>query len=286
MIGVHVDGDIINRAKRNGPNIRAVHLLRELDKMGVEYTRDRTIQAKNAAIHPGAFNVLCDQLPACTPVGPNIVHEARGHTAIGSKFHNIIVQGQWVADYWRWYDPEICKNLTFYVWPSGVDTEIYKPDDTPKDIDCLWYCKYVNQDARVAVSQELAKKNQSFRVVEYGQYEQAEMVAVAARSRYCVYSSCCEKSPHALLEIMSMGLPAFVIDSKKWIGDDKFDQCTSAPDWSDECGIKSSNEQIDDRFSTFLARLDQFKPREYVCRERTIRQFAQRFLDIVEACHV
>ena len=108
------------------------------------------------------------------------------------------------------------------------------------------------------------------------------------RVKYAIFQSCCEKSPHAMLEILAMGVPVFVVDSQRWIGDDSFDRATSAPYFDTElCGdVNVPDKTMVEAFYKFrqAERLVKYNPRSFAERY-TIESSTQILIDIVKECH-
>jgi len=284
---LHTDGLI----QAYGPRLRSDQLKIGLDLLGIDYTSDGTIGDVNVCIGSGAAFSRFNELPQCTPMGPNIIHDPLAHVPIVERFTNFIVQSDWVADLWRYYSPELCEGKKFFSWPFSVDLDFWKrnPDTDPKqEVDALWYTKYQNSQNRHLVEDLLKQQNQTYTTVSYKEYTPEQLRHECCRVKYAIFQSCCEKSPHAMLEILAMGVPVFVVDSQRWIGDDSFDRATSAPYFDTElCGdVNVPDKTMVEAFYKFrqAERLVKYNPRSFAERY-TIESSTQILIDIVKECH-
>jgi hypothetical protein len=268
-----------------GPGRRARNLEIGLTRLGIDYEVCGDDFSRAIGLQLGCVSRYFDSLPAYTPIGPNVVHEPSAHTLIAAKFKNFVVQSQWVAEYWKWACPELCTGYNFYIYPASVDMEdgfreIAK--NRKPEYECLLYTKYQNNDNRFAA--EKLFSGHSSKTIEYSHYTLDELKAACSGAKYCVFNSCCEKSSNALLEILACGVPVFVIDSVRWIGDDRFDKCTSAPQFDDRCGMINTREGSSfDKFKQNVA-AGVYKPSEFIEEGYTAEKVAKIVIDIIERC--
>jgi len=271
-----------------GPGRRAANLFVGLDRLGIEWDDCSDNFDRAIALQLGKVSEHFDALPEYTPIGPNVIHEARAHLPIAKKFRNFVVQSQWVADYWKWCDPELTKDFNFYVYPASVNMENgFREIAKTRQVsyECLFYTKYQNDDNRGKAEKLFQNKSDSSRTITYEEYTLDQLKEACFGARYCIYNSCCEKSSNALMEILACGVPMYVIDSKRWIGDDKFDKCTSAPHFDDRCGVISTAK--DGAFDEFRNNVHagKYSPSEFVEDGYTAEKVAKIVIDIIERCH-
>ena len=86
-------------------------------------------------------------------------------------------------------------------------------------------------------------------------------------------------------------MPVFVVDNRWWIGDNKFEKCTSAPYFDEKlCGVKyppdgsSYPEQAFKRFKD-PGNLASYHPREFVEAGYTYLHSTRAFLDCVRKAY-
>jgi len=271
-----------------GPGRRAYNLTLGLDRLGIAYEVCSENYEYAVGMQAGQVFKRWEEIPDNTPIGPNVMHNAGDHTGVAAKFKNFIVQSDWVADYWRWQFPEETKDFTFHIFPAAVDVEdgyrnIAK-NRQPADTGLI-YTKYQNKDNYNAASIIAESRGNAIETIKYGEYTIDQLKAACSKAKFCIYNSCCEKSSNALMEILACGVPVYVVDSKRWIGDDKFDRCTSAPHFDDRCGIVG--DAMGKEFDDFIARIEAnaYDPHSFVEEGYTVEKTAQILVDIVEACH-
>jgi len=271
-----------------GPGRRAKNLVTGFERLGIQYEIASRDYDYALGLQMGVVNEVYRNLPAYTPIGCNVMHNAGDHSGIAARFKNYVVQSAWVADYWRWQHPELTHDFNFFIYPPACDikagySEIAK--DRHPNTDCLWYTKYQNDENKNRARQLFDDRKHSNIVLEYGQYTMEDLMRACARARYCIYNSCCEKGSNALMEILACGVPVYVIDSPRWIGDDTFDKCSSAPYFDERCGIIGDMEGKG--FSEFLDNVHRgtYDPHAFVAEGYTVEHTAKRVWTILQECH-
>jgi hypothetical protein len=277
-----------NEPLTRGPGRRAKNLITGLTRNGIDFeicSKDYewAVGLQNSKV----FNCWQD-LPTYVPIGPNVMHNAGDHKDIACKFSNYIVQSLWVKDYWLWQYPSPTDQFTFHIYPASVDIKdgfeeiamTRKPS-----VNCLFYTKYQSGQNRLIAESIYKGKNHSVIPIIYGEYTQEQLKEACAKAEYCIFNSCCEKSSNALIEIMACGVPVYVIDSKRWIGDDKFDRCTTAPDFSPACGMLGDFFGTD--FNDFYDNVKEGKydPFSFVKNGYTVEIISNLLVEIVKKCH-
>ena len=274
----------LHESKRKGPGRRAWNLLNGLIKLKKEFDICSNNFDYAFGLQLSKVNLYFNKLNLNTPIGPNVIHEFSANKNISDKFKNFVVQSKWVQDFMTWSDESIANTKRFFEYPASVNIdEWYYGTKNHINNNCVFYTKYQSDENRLIYEKELKKRNQSYITIEYGKYNKVDLLQACWHSEYCVFNSCCEKSSNALLEILATNTPVYVIDSKRWIGDDKFDRATSAPHFSPVCGAKNSD-NID--FNTFIenVKTNKYNPIDFVI-DYDIDKIAQKVLDILEECY-
>lgn len=272
-----------------GPGRRAQNLITGLTRLGVPFEICGDNYEYAVAMQGGPLNQRVHLLPEYTPIGPNVMHNSGDDTVVAGKFKNYIVQAAWVEDYWKWQYPEQTKDFKFYIQPPAVDlqdgfSDIAR-DRNPGAGTCLLYTKYQNEDNRICAEILCRSLKHSFDIVKYGEYDLDGLKKACLEHEYCIFNSCCEKGSNALMEILGCGIPVYVIDSKRWIGDDKFDRCTSAPYFDDRCGVIGDREGTN--FNEFYenVRSKKYNPHDFIAESYTVEKTAQVMVEIIARCH-
>lgn len=271
-----------------GPGRRASNLMLGLDRIGVEYEICGEDYEWSVGLQCNKVFNCWEKMPSYALIGPNVMHNAGDHTGIAAKFKNYLVQSDWVADYWKWQFPKESEDFNFFVYPASVDLKNGFSDIAyfRKPVtQCLFYSKYQSDQNREIASYIFKARGHSFTHIEYGHYTLDQLKEACRTSHYCIYNSCCEKSSNALIEIMACGIPVYVIDSKRWIGDDKFDRCTSAPHFNNACGVIGDFYGKD--FDIFYQRVQhgEYEPHSFVLMNHTVEKVAADLVEVVKKCH-
>lgn len=224
---------------------------------------------------------LNEDLSNCI-IGPNITTLPIDSRIVMDfkKYKKIITPSDWVKDkYLKWIPLEKIE-----VWAVGIDTNFFLDfSKEEKTNDCLIYFKRRNVEDLIFVTKMLKKFNQSFEIIEYGNYNEEQFLDSIKKSKYCFVIDNCESQGIAIQEMMSCNLPLFVWDVEFWIdrGEEYKVKSTSVPYWDEKCGIKEINKNlIFEKFELFLKNISFFKPRNYVIDNLSLEKQASELIRI------
>ena len=174
---------------------------------------------------------------------------------------------------------EFIENLKvpFICLPFGVDTDRFCPDtSTQKDIDCLLYFKHRHTDCLSKVVKNVQELNLSYKVIQYGSYNEQEYIETLKRVKCCIWVGSHESQGFALQECLSMNVPIFV-----WNAINMRDECTNnnhsfmefsenlesttVPYWDDRCGkIWNIQNDMKTEINNFIESLNTYSPRSFI----------------------
>ena len=178
--------------------------------------------------------------------------------------------------------------------PFAVDTNHFKPiNNIDKEFDCIVYVKRRSNELVNNTIMLLDQKGLQYKIFKYGSYNEQDYMNTLHRSKFMITLDAHESQGFALGEAMSSGVPLLVMDAQSMY--DEMDNgitaayeylrpkklaATSVPYWSDECGIKIT-EQIE--LSTAIDRMmttyKDFTPRDYIVRTLSDEVCMKRILD-------
>ena len=272
--------------KKNGPGKVAKNLIAGLNSLGVKIHKNISLKY-TGVLQP---YIPLTELKESDLIGPNVfVLPNHWFPGVWEKKRNIVASSEWIKDQ---YKTQLDSKHNIYVWPVGIDTDLFVPSSETKKIDCLIYYKHTGRPAPSkdtylkSLLRKIIDSNMTYKEIIYGKYNEEELIEVAQSARFCVTVTSTETQGIAYQEILSMGVPIYVFDTKFWTH--QFDLsgkdflATSAPYFDDRCGIKHSDLS---RFDEFLDRINEFSPREYILENLTLKKCASEYLSLLEKCH-
>lgn len=261
----------------NGCQKVALNTIAGLEKIGIPYSENR-IEAYNGALHM----VQCVRdLPKNTVIGPESMVLPEEHIDMWRLYQNWTTPCEWVTRSYR--TSPIAQNARITEWPAGIDTDRFTDTDRKPDTDAFIFYKNVTKQTTPqmldAVRAELDARGMTYNVLEYGKYREDDLIQCTKRCRFAVWLVGTESQNIALLEVLSCGVPIYVIDEQtfKYCGF-TMSGATSAPYFDDRCGVKHTDTA---RIDAFIDRLSVFKPREYVLDNFTLERCAQAYYDML-----
>lgn len=201
---------------------------------------------------------------------------------------------KWIENCWI----ELVNSLTIpmYQFPFSINTELFKPNESVKSIDCLLYIKrrsnfIVNKTIKI-----LKDKNLSYVTFNYGSYYEGNYLNSLRACKFMISLDAHESQGFALEEAMSCNVPLLVLDSTS-MHDETNDGihytysylhpnkllATSVPYWSDQCGIKITDEnKMSESIDRMLTEYKKYNPREYILNTLSDKVCMKRILDYFE----
>ena len=273
MIGIFHAGQLNN----NGPGKVATNLIKGLKRLG------HTVVENQEGDYTGclaSWSPRFKDLPKKTLVGPNLVVLPTDDPEIWSLFNNLIVPCDWVKNYFNHFP--LTRNTNLHIWPVGIDTDHFCPHGE-KDVDCCIYFKNGSVDTRNELIQILQEKGMSYLEINYGNYTEEDFIRATRRCRFCVTITSTESQGIAYQEILSMGVPCYVVEKTIWDHRPGFSfPATSAPYFDVRCGIKCLDLSF---FDKFITELPTFKPRNYILENLTLEKCASEYVSLLEFCN-
>jgi len=150
--------------------------------------------------------------------------------------------------------------------------------------DCLIYFKRRTKEELSDVIRFLEKKNLTYNVVSYGDYQECDLELLASQSRFCFLLNGTESQGIAVQEIMDLNVPLFVWDLEYW--NDQGPQykvpASSVPYWSDLCGERFfTKEEMEETFDRFYSNIDIYNPQKYVEENLSFKASVNKLLEIL-----
>jgi hypothetical protein len=170
-------------------------------------------------------------------------------------------------------------NMNCMSLPFGIDTDFIEKrnKDNIKD-EILIYYKNRHKDDLNYVVNILNKYNIKYSVVKYGSYNYSEYLKKLETVKFVIWVGCHESQGFALEECLTRNVPILLWDVSSMYEEynngyiynhlkqyNKKLIATSAPYWSDDCGIKFYNkDEFESVLNKMLFSYLDFEPRKYV----------------------
>jgi hypothetical protein len=201
--------------------------------------------------------------------GPNIVvvpQEAEG-ILTRPEIGRVIVPAKWVEDVYSREHPALGARIS--IWPAAIDTDYWAPENTPR-VQWVIYNKY--QDSLAAdIAKALKSAKTKFIQINYSQYGRANYRELLKSARGLIWLSRSESQGIALLEALSMDVPALVWDPGSWkyqspeLKREFTAPATSVPYFSEDCGFRFTTPlEFQAAFDQFSENVNSYRPREYI----------------------
>ena len=199
-----------------------------------------------------------------------------------TRFYNkIIVPSKWVKD--LMVNKFSCPADKIAIWAVGIE-KLYSDRNTT--YDCLIYSKRRSSEELEQVKSFLTKHNLEYKMIEYGGYDENEFRDLARQARFCFLLNGTESQGIAVQEMMSLGVPLFVWDLRTWEdqGSEWSVPATSVPYWDDRCGERFYDiDNMQETFDNFYARMDTYKPQNFVKDTLSYECSVKTLLEILNA---
>lgn len=259
----------------NGPGKVVSNLVKGLEMCNVEVIHNQ-IGDVNGCLQ--SWGTPLSNLSTETVVGPNLFVLPIEMPWVFTKYHNMVVPSSWVKDKYQSFDCVKNGVTKICVWPVGIDTDRFCPSEDKKEWDVLLYVK--NRQPEVAsIVCSLKELGLSVVVLGYGSYTEEELISVARKSKCCILLTKTESQGIAYQEILSMGVPCYVLDKDVWDDYSGWSfSATSVPYFNDQCGVIGKDMT---KFSEFYENFKNYNPRKYILDSLGLKKQSIEYIDIL-----
>lgn len=190
------------------------------------------------------------------------------------------------------------KQCPLDVWPTGIDSDEFKPSQNSSRDYVLIYFKQRFAHELNALIEALNQKKIPFKIIKYRHYKQKEYLKLLRNCRYLVWLGRIEAQGIALQEALACNVPMLVFDVSyvgHWVPteDEKtlstkemekyVKKVTVAPYFDSSCGIKIKKAiQLGGAIDYMENNWKTFRPREYIMENLSLEKQAKDFLNIYE----
>ena len=271
-------------ATMNGPHKVVNNLIKSLDQEKIDYAINEEKYEHNFLIQ---YDAIAHEKHSkieqeTTIIGPQVwFFDGYGQFLIENQnyYKKLIAPSQWVKD--KFISKFNLPENKVAIWPVGIEEfdNVREPS-----YDCLIYFKRRDESELSAVKKFLVSRGLSYRMVEYGGYDEMGFLNLINQAKFCFLINGTESQGIAVQEIMSMGIPIIAWDLKEWLdqGEAYRVPATSVPYWDDRCGEKFySIDKLEETFDNFYARINDYDPKAYVKENLSFESSVKTLLDIL-----
>lgn len=290
------------KSRPGGVAMVALNLLKGLDKLKIPYRLNDYRYIKNnpdeVACIIGKPHLLFDK-KWINPIvfGAGIYSHPIDHPNLLINYPNVqrvLVPGVWMR---KMFEPYYGAKVL--AWPTGIDTDEWKPSTNIKNIDFLIYDKvrwehdrYEN-DLISPIIDTLNHKKLSHLYIRYGNYTPAELKDKVSKCRAVIFLCEHETQGLAYQQILATNTPVLAWDRGGYWQDPayypskvKYGPVTSVPYWDEKCGSKFTGaDDFAKNLDGFLDQVNSFSPRDYILEHLTLEKCAQEYFNIVHNIH-
>lgn len=189
------------------------------------------------------------------------------------------------------------KGKRIWPWPVGIDTHKWSPEmlGSKPTHDFFIYLKGQPAVLKDQIEESLLAKGLTcLRTLEYGRYNESELEELCRRCKFAVLVTDTESQGIAYMQILSAGLPCFVLDKPVWRYQGPANvsaEATSAPYFDDRCGAKipsrgmvgmdGSDRRAMDLFVKNVGK-QLYSPRDYILEGHTLAIGATEYLRLLK----
>lgn len=199
-----------------------------------------------------------------------------------------IQPSEWAAN--AWINNPLCKDINIQPFAFGVDTKKFTPIKPIIEREKVFiYFKHRNPLDLQLIETFLTIKNYDFRIFSYkNRYSEQDYLEYLQNSKFGIWVGGHESQGFALEEALSSNVPLLVwsVQSMKQEYGSSYDDipATTIPYWHERCGEYFYNPtEIQDKFDTFISKIDTYKPREYIVENLSIEKCEQNLIKLIES---
>ena len=187
--------------------------------------------------------------------------------------------------------PESQQIIPFVPIPFGLDV-VSKPKGPP-ELDCIIYFKARHPALLDQCKVFVESKGLRYKVYSYGSYTREEYLDTLQKTQFAIWIGSHESQGFGLEECLATNTPIYLWDvvsmKEEWYsgrftyqGHSEKLLATSAPYWSDQCGLKVySQTEFEARFDEFRSQVSSYRPADYVSKTLMDRVCFEKFLDVL-----
>ena len=288
---------IRGKQRPGGVMMIALNLIKGLEKLGHPY---RFNDYKYIRSHPdeiaciiGKPHILFDRKWKNPVVlGAGVYSHPVDCPDLFERYPNVkrfLVPGPWMC---KMFEPVYGDKVT--AWPTGIDTDTWKPTVVDKKFDFViydkirWHHDKFQTELIKPLTEVLESLDLSYQFIRYGNYGHTELMSKLAESRSVLFLCEHETQGLAYQQMLSTNTPILAWDRGGFWQDPayypqiKYAPVSSVPYWDERCGMKFTGlADFKAKLLEFQSKLVHFEPRNFILEDLTLEKCAEKYIDII-----
>ena len=188
-----------------------------------------------------------------------------------------------------WVNEFNFNNIPVKEQPFAVNLNNYQVSDEVKDTVLLYYKERDPKELEI-VKNFMNSKGIKYDLINYGNYNESDYQNKLNRSKYVIWLGRHESQGFALQTVLAKNIPILVwgVTLRKQQHNcpreyhDVKSVVSTVPYWSDECGeLFFESSELEGKYNTFIKKLGDYTPRNFIKNNVSIAASANRFKDLV-----
>ncbi len=281
-----------------------LNLIKGLDELNVQYEINNYKKLKTHkeewALVIGKPHVI-EKIPSYTKIiyGPGISSHPSDELFWGSKpnIRHLIISCEWFK---QMYERDLPVQVPISVWPSGIESEIWKPSSDSKRHNKIlvydkirWERKHYEEELISLITHSLQARDIGLEYIKYGEYKEEDFMKLLTTVDAMIFLCEHETQGFAYLQTLSCDIPILAWDRGGfWQDPDffpslvKFEPVSSVPYWDIQCGEKfRGSKDFEWSFENFWTNVNKgfYTPRNYILANFKLADRAKEYLSIVDS---
>lgn len=220
-------------------------------------------------------------------LGPNLFvlpDESTVSRQLCDNFSHFLCPSDWVSKKYRSFS--VLDHASIDIWPVGIDTEVWCSSSsarTREEKHVLLYTKGKSSlDAQNAYD-TIVKTGCRVTHIDYGSYSESDFHSLCHSVDCCVLLTGTESQGIAYMQILSCGIPCYVVDTDTWVDSRRnlSFSATSVPYFDESCGLKVKT--LEERtLAQFLENINVYDPRDYIVKNHSLKSSAASYISIMQ----
>ena len=220
-------------------------------------------------------------------LGPNLFvlpDESTESRQLCDNFSHFLCPSDWVSKKYRSFS--VLDQASIDIWPVGIDTEVWCGRNSARNSEEKHVLLYTKSKSRLEAQNAyntISKAGCRVTHIDYGSYSESDFHSLCHSVDCCVLLTGTESQGIAYMQILSCGIPCYVVDTDTWVDSRRnlSFRATSVPYFNDSCGVKVRSLE-ESTLTQFLENISEYDPRDYIVKNHSLKTNATSYISIMQ----